>query len=138
MTLDDFIQQNGITMTALEVETNPHMQDESQWEADHWRVTLSIPNPKAPHSNLHYRTYFSQGTGYRKDGVPQPPTLQAVLTSIVEETRGYLNCDNFDEWARDYGDYPETYKLLGLHEGKLRRFLGDKNLDVLLYDVERL
>ena len=127
ISMDDFIQQHGITMSYKPVDTNPHM-DTMGPSCHHWYCTLKMGHKRMS-------TYFSQGEAWTT-----PPTAADVLDCLASDSAG-TDMD-FESWASDYG-YSEdsrkaeqTYKACQREAHKLQRFLGD-DFTTLIYDVER-
>ena len=129
VTIDQFIDNNGITIKAKSVDRNPHMSDT---DMDHWKCVLARPGKRMT-------VTFSKGYGHNG----AEPTAAEVLDCLASDAAGLDNSRNFEDWCSEYG-YNEdsrtawrTYKTV-VHEAvRLRHFLLDGLYDQLLYQVER-
>lgn len=63
-------------------------------------------------------------------GVKGHPEIGVVLDSLVMEAQGVRNADGFEDWAREYGEDPDSRKAERLYErckalaGQLHAYLG--------------
>lgn len=48
--------------------------------------------------------------------VPQPPTIESVVSCIVLDSSGYENAIGFGEWAEEYGYDPDSRKAFRIWE----------------------
>lgn len=126
MTLQQFIDQHTITLTATRTDRNPDMSD---FEGDHWRVVLKRPGRRMS-------LYFSKGYGHGG----APPTSEEVLECLRSDA--YADGDTFEEfcfnlgYASDSRKAEKTYKAAQRQTDKLRRFLGADLFTELLQTEE--
>ena len=133
MTLQSFINETGIVLTAQPTDHNPHMT--SSDAMDHWKVKLVGKRL----GNATMRLYFSMGAGHNGAA----PTVENVLDCLASDASGFDNSTSFEDWCAEYG-YSEdsrtalkTFKTVERQAGRLRRFLGEEYFNVLL-NAERL
>lgn len=128
MTIQEFIRQEGITLTAERWPENPNMTDSSQM--DHWKIVLWS-------KWTWMTTYFSQGFAYNG----KPPKIDEVLDCLACDAQGIDQ--EFEDWASDLGFDPDsrkaekTYKTIRVQTQKLKELLGTKAYKTLL-EVEKL
>lgn len=126
-TFQDFVSEHGITLTAKLTDRNPI----TDFEGDHWRVTLRRPIPQRQMTLT-----FSKGYGHRG----AEPTAAEVLECLASDASGADQ--SFKDWAGDYGydidsrKAERIYKAVAAQTRKLGRFLGASALTELLDDVE--
>lgn len=134
MTLQDFIAQNGITMTCERVRENPWMLEGNM--SRHFLCHIRYDEEQA-------EFYFSQGSAHASW-----PTLEDVLDCLASDAAHVENASDFAEWAFEYGfeldtledyrKYENMYKVTQTIAYSLQRLLGDDAYDTLLWDTERL
>ena len=132
VSLEQFITDNRVTMTAERTDSNPAMDDSANM--DHWRVTLRCRRRQMT-------TVFSMGYGHNG---AEPKTAE-VLDCLASDANGYDNAQSFEDWAGDYGfdtdsrKAERTYKAMAKSADKIRRLLGDDAYTLLTNgSVERL
>lgn len=131
-TMQDFVTQHKLTMSAVRTDRNVFMEGGGQ-PMDHWRVTVR-------HGKARMSLVFSQGSGF----MGREPALADVLNSLALDTSGFDTTDSFEAWAADLGYSTDSmraakvYKQVGVFAGRLRRLLGDDAYEQLLYHTERL
>lgn len=132
VSLDQFIADNRLTMTAERTDSNPSMADSANM--DHWKVTIRCAGRRMT-------LVFSMGYGHNG----KAPDLPNVLDCLASDANSYDNAQSFEDWAGDFGYDPDsrtaerTYKAVAKSADKLRKLLGD-DAYTLLTDgsVERL
>ena len=118
LTMQQFVQQHGITIAVRLIDENPHMTDMPAGST-HWKCTLR-------HQGRQLTASFSQGPA-----ISQEPTADDVLGCLASDAAGFDSADGFEDWASGYGydtysrKAERTYNLVKTSAGKLRRFLGD-------------
>lgn len=126
MTMQQFIEQHTITLTATRTDRNPDMSD---FEGDHWRVTLKRPGKQM---SLHY------SKGYGHGGAP--PTAEEVLECLCSDA--CTDGGTFEDFCDYYGydsdsrKAEKSYKAVQRQTDKLRRFLGADLFTELLQTEE--
>lgn len=127
----NFVQENKITMSCEQVESNPNINDKN-WNANHYKVTFK-------YGKKQLTTYFSQGLGHKKD-----PVIEDVLDSLAMDAYTYINKDTFKDFCSNFG-YDEdsrsaekTYNLILNQSKKLENFLGVELFKKLINEYERL
>lgn len=114
MTMQQFIEQHTITLNATRTDRNPDMSD---FEGDHWRVTLKRPGRRMS-------LFFSKGYGHGG----APPTAEEVLECLRSDA--CTDGDTFEEFCFSLGydsdsrKAEKSYKAAQRQTDKLRRFLG--------------
>ena len=140
--LDDFIAEHGITMTAKRLEEKDTYDRGVTMHA--WRCTL---NRSVMHNRYRMTVTFRMGEGHNE----QPPKVADVLDCIASDTSSVENARDFGDWASEYG-YDENsrtaeriYRQCRKQAERLRRFLGGHGADMhsplfeqLLWNTERL
>ena len=119
----DFAAAFGITMTAVQVEENPHMRDFVN--ANHWYCTLKRVG-RLEDAAPRYRmgVYFSKGYGHNG----QPPRVTEVLETLILDS-SVLDL-TFADWCDEYGCNPDsrkderTYKAVRTLAERFRKFMG--------------
>lgn len=139
ITLDQFIESNGLVMTAKRRNSNPNMAD---WkDARHWTCTIRKLN--RPQDSIHPDLYeftipFSQGSAHTK-----PPTLADVLDCMASDASGYDNDRIFEDWCSEYGYDTDsrkaeaTFNTVKDQSEELKSFLGSESYGTLLWNTER-
>ncbi len=128
-TLADFIAQTGITMTARQVASNPHMTDMGEG-ARHWRCTLR-------NGTTRIVVAFSQGSAHT-----EAPTVADLLDCLASDARAYDGAQDFADFASELGYDADsrkayrTYKACGDLSTRLCRLLGGDLYHELLHEVE--
>jgi hypothetical protein len=138
-TIEQFISDARISMTAARVDRNSHMEDSDRM--DHWKCTLV--RIVAASSKKVYRakmtTYFSMGYGH---GGREPQTRE-VLDCLTSDASS-VEWDSFEDWAdnlgydRDSRKAERIYKTIERETVKLKKFLGANLFDELNQNVARL
>ena len=132
LTLQDFIRQQRITITAERCHENPNMPD-AEREMDHWRVRLSRQNGDGRHT---LTTYFSMGFGHNG----KAPKAADLLSCFASD---HIDSD-FESWASDLGFDPDSrkaehvYRIVQRQQDRVKRFLGLEAYQQLVYHTERL
>lgn len=85
--------------------------------SDGWTVSLSFQGRRM-------KLPFYQGSGFHG----QPPTLASVIHAIVNDTFGYNNARDLEDWADDLIENPKParklYRQLGIIAKHTMRLLG--------------
>jgi hypothetical protein len=143
ITLQSFIQDRGITMTAQQIPKRPDSTGDA-WEASarHFLCTFyrgGHGTGKGPQEAAMV-TYFSQGSAHTK-----PPTCADVLDCLASDASSVENCRGFEDWCGDLGYDSDSRKAFAIFEActqqrdELRVFLGDSEAFAqLLFGTERL
>lgn len=148
--MDQFIADARISMTAIRVDRNPHMQDSDQM--DHWKLVLSrqyegtaiyhdrvTALPATRKYTARMTTYFSMGYGHNGTE-PKPADVLDCLASDANT----IEWGGFIEWCDELGyDYDsrkaeKTYKTIQHQTARLKKFLGGELYDEFSSHVERL
>jgi hypothetical protein len=135
-TLQELIQDLGITATSTRVDRNPNMDDSENM--DHWRVALKYKDGGI--QTVRMSVYFSKGSGHKG----AEPTAEEVLDCMASDAAGVENAQSFDDWCSEYGYDTDSRKALRTfntckRQGeRLRRFLGVSAYNDLLWETERL
>lgn len=125
MTMQQFIDRHNLTLTATRTDRNPDMSD---FEGDHWRVTLKRPGKQMS-------LFFSKGYGHGG----APPTAEEVLECLRSDA--YADGDTFEEFCFSLGYDSDSRKAVKIYKAvqrqtdKLRRFL-DADLFTELLQTE--
>ena len=128
MTLQEFIRQECITLTAEKWPKNPNL--DSPLPMDHWKVILWS-------KWTWLTTYFSKGLLFNGEA----PNVDEVLDCLASDAQGIDQ--EFEDWASDLGYDPDSrkaekvYKNIQRESEKLKNLLGEKAYKTLL-EVERL
>ncbi|MGA9884441.1 MAG: hypothetical protein WBQ34_12045 [Candidatus Acidiferrales bacterium] len=152
VSIEQFIKDNRISMTAERTDNNPNMDDAANM--DHWKVVLTRRVLKegfdtwrgykgklgdCQYSTRKLTTYFSMGYGHNG----KAPTAADVLDCLASDAASIDNARSFEDWASDFGYDADSRKAEKLfktceHAAKrLRSFMGDE-YESLLYNTERL
>lgn len=135
ITVEQFIEKHGITMTVQPAGSNPNM--ENSHTMDNWRCCFSFPCAER-HTRL-MEVYFSVGVGHNG----KAPEAADVLDCMASDSAGIDNNQTFEDWAGEYGYDPDsrkaekTYRACLEQAEKLKTFLGADAFDELLYHTER-
>lgn len=139
MNIEQFIEENDLTMDYERVDSNPMMND-PEWVSKalprHYKITLSR---RVMGETLTMTSYFSQGGGIRHD-----PKIEDVLDCLASDASGLDHPATFEEWAADYGYDPDSRRAEQIFNNcveqtaRFKAFLGEDALETLLYHVERL
>ena len=136
VTIDQFVTDNRISMTAERTDRNPNIEDSRSM--DHWKVTLGIRRHQARPRQM--TLVFSQGYGHHG----AEPKVSSVLDCLASDSASIENAQGFEDWASEFGYDPDSRKAERAfkaceHQAKrLRNFLGDDLYDQLLWHTERL
>lgn len=132
VTIEQFINDNGITLTAVKTDRNPNMADSR--DMDHWKVTLK-------RGRARMTLVFSMGYGHKGAS----PEARDVLDCLASDASGIDNSRGFEDWCANYGydtdsrKAEKTYNAIRHQASRLETFLGDSDLyQQLLYQTERL
>lgn len=134
MDIQEFIEQNKITIKSEQADSNPNM--DSDYPMNHYKVLL---RSRFEGKRRQLTTYFSMGLGLK--GYPSPDN---VLDSLAQESASVENARNFENWAAELGYDPDsrkaerTYQICLRQAKRLDNFLGSNNYNTLLWEVERL
>jgi predicted transcriptional regulator YheO len=126
MTIQEFIKNNNITSTAIQVEKNPSM--ENSHNMNNYKVTLKYNGKKATFN-------YSMGTALKGK-----PTTAEVLDCLALDS-SYGN--TFDDFLMDFGYDTDSISALRIFKAvqkntkKLVGLIGDSLLKELI-DLERL
>jgi len=135
VTIEQFIKENRIRMTAERTDSNPAMPDSNNM--DHWKcVLIRRENTRTRRMTV----YFSMGFGHNG----KAPKAADVLDCIASDAASVDGRD-FEEWASDMGydtdsrTAERTYKACEHQAKRLRNWLYlSAPYQQLLYDCERL
>jgi hypothetical protein len=128
-TMQERIDEYGITADVERADTNPHMDSDTPMV--HYLVTLHRGNQSMP-------IPFSVGMGWT-----HAPEAADVLDTLALDASGYDNAGSFEEWADEYGYDADSrrafasYGIIGKQTDDLRRFMGS-DYDALVFDTESL
>lgn len=122
--MEDFIQEQGITLQATRAPENPDMQSDPKWaaEASHWRCRFFAV---LPDSSNGFTCYFSQGSAFK-----EPPTAADVLGCLAGDVASVQDGD-FEEWAAELGYDPDsrrahaTWEKVKSHADQIEEWLGE-------------
>lgn len=154
VSIEQFIKDNRISMTAERVDKNPNMDDSR--DMDHWKCLFSrrTDDLREGYDTWHgYKgrlgdhqyhakrmtTYFSQGYGH--NGVE--PKAADVLDCLASDASSVENT-SFEDWCDEMGwdsdsrKAERTYKACQHGAKRLKAFLGDDLYQTLLYGTERM
>lgn len=128
--LKEFINENKIRVANCEwVDKNPN---NPEWrDANHFKVTLKRKGGKQ------ISTFFSQGYGCSGE-----PDATSVLNCLALDSSGIENNPSYEDWASEYGydedsrQHERIYKSCVTQANKVKRWLGEKLYEELLWDVE--
>lgn len=129
-TIEEFIAEHGLTMTASPAPENPNMSGDTVKGSQHYHCTIVC-------GNQGMMTYFSVGPGIVKDWARENgphvfgkerrdilrvnprslaaaeyldavrnkyrPDLASVLDCLASDASGIENARDFEDWASDYG-----------------------------------
>ena len=129
MSVKDFVQEHGMSMTATRVDNNPNM-DDMPAGSTHWKCVLHFDNRQMT-------VPYSMGSAHSND-----PEIEDVLECLASDASTLEYCLNrepsFEEWAYDLGydtdsrKAERTYKAIKQQAKELRRLL-ENEYDALLY-----
>jgi hypothetical protein len=130
ITIDEFVKQYRIRMSAARAQSNPNMPDSSSM--DHWKCVLRRPS--------HTLTvFFSMGYGHNG----KEPTAEEVLDCLASDAASIDNTRGFEDWCSDMGfdidsrKAEQTFKACEHQAARLKTFLEAGLYKELLYEVER-
>ena len=128
--MQQFIAQNGISMTCQRAESNPNMEDSGS-RMNHWRCTLCSRGQQMV-------VPFSMGAALDRE-----PLTQDVLHCLAADASGLDSAGGcFEEWAADYGYDPDSrkaeriFRAVSRQSAKLLKLLGDETYETLLQRVD--
>lgn len=149
VSIEQFIADARISMTAQRVGRNPNMEPVSAGSMDHWKVTFSrIPYEKGSKEigvgprvlrAIKLTTYFSMGYGHNG----KEPKAADVLDCLASDASS-VDQEDFEEWCANMGwdsdsrKAERTYKACEHGAKRLKAFLGDDLYQTLLYGTERM
>jgi hypothetical protein len=128
ISLQAFIDQNGITATVKPGPVNPYMDMAGM---NHYVVTFQRDGQTLS-------TPFSTGASWDRD-----PDATDALDCLASDAAGVESANGFEAWAGDYGYDPDsraderTYNALVKGAEELKTFLGDDLFEILLYNTQR-
>lgn len=132
MTLQQFIDKLGITISNQPTGENPHMEDSGRM--DNWKVKL-----RSKKQGTTMRLYYSKGVGHHG----AEPTADEVLDCLASDTAGIDNSNGFNDWCSEYGydtdsrRAEKTYRQCERQAERLKKFLGEEYYNDLLWNIER-
>lgn len=138
MTLQEFIQEQGITVTVTQTDDNPGMTDMPEGSR-HWKVVFAGYSRPKFLQGQHMTVFFSQGPAHT-----DPPTGEDVLDCLASDASTYDNAQGFEDWANEYGYDTDSrkaekiFKAVEKQSIKLAQFLPTDAYQNLLWDIERL
>jgi len=91
MNFGEFVEKHEIEMTVEDADSNPNMDSDPKWRANHYLCTLVVGGKRM-------EVPFSQGTG-----IKGPPTVDGVLECLASDCRYVEDVDSFEEWAENIG-----------------------------------
>ena len=118
MNMQEFIEEQGVTMTAERTSENPNRGD--SLNMDQWRCVL-----KRGHRRM--TLTFSMGQGFNGE----PPTVSDVLLCVQSDTASIEDTKGFEDWCDNYGYDPDSrraeriYKACERQAKALKRFMGE-------------
>ena len=128
MTLKEFIEANGITMSTKHVGTRT---DASGWHHDVWRCVLRMEGDRM-------QVTFNMGMAHKGN----PPGLDDVLDSLGSDAALIENSQwNINQFVAEIGDAPDIGRIFNAtarQTERLQRFLTSEQYDTLLWHMERL
>jgi len=136
--MEKFVEDQRIKMEWQPIPMNPNFEGE-KWadESFHYRISLK----KGPKSLV---THYSKGSG-----LPEPPDVFEVLSSLADDAAGFENNPDLDSWIREYGHEEDPdeedphkkdrkiFKAVEKSAEKLKKFLGEEAYKQLLWEIER-
>lgn len=149
ISIEQFLSDNRITMTAERVDRNPNMPDSNGM--DHWKcvftrhfttdalytnMTTGESRPRTYTARM--TTYFSMGYGHKG----KEPGAADVLDCLASDSSSVS--DSLEDWCSNYGydtdsrKAERTYKACVHAASRLKTFLGDAAYETLVYNTERL
>lgn len=129
-TIDQFILDQRVTMTAERTDSNPNM--EHSRDMDHWRCTLRCAGRRMS-------LVFSMGYGHGG----KAPRAAEVLNCLASDASS-VEGNSFEQWASDLGYDVDSRKALKTYTACVRqmrslgRLLGTDAYSALLWNTERL
>jgi hypothetical protein len=129
VSIEQFAQDNRISMTAERTDSNPNMVDSSNM--DHWKCVLARGKKRMT-------VYFSMGYGHKG----AEPRVDEVLSCLSSDSVSVADHD-FEEWCSELGyetdsrKAEKTFKTCEHQAKRLQNFLG-LLYDQLLYHTEGL
>lgn len=144
ITLAQFIEELGITMTTIQIPKRPDVsKDDWHASARHFLCTLyrgGHNTGKGP-QEADMQVYFSQGSAHTK-----PPTAEDVLDCLASDAAGMENArGSFEDWCAEYGYDTDsrkayaTFQTVCRQASELKVFLGSViRFETLLWNIERL
>ena len=130
ITLAQFVESAGVTLTARRTVDNPNMDDADHM--DNWLVTLKAGTGRM-------RLPYSMGTGHKGAA----PTVASVLDCLASDAAGVANARDYDDWCAEYGYNTDsrraerTYRIIQRQSAHLSALLGESAYQTLLWHTER-
>ena len=131
-TLQEFIDDHGLTMSAEWTGRNPHMENSDQM--DHWKCRI-----RSKKTGRSMTLVFSMGVGHHG----MQPGLDEVLNCLASDSTAIDQ--SFEDWCSELGydqdsrRAEKTYNVCLKQAEKLERVLGHRgSLNQLMYETERL
>ena len=140
MTLQEFIDEYGITLSSQPAGHNPHMEDSDRM--DNWKCKLTAHKSAMDglvQRKATMRLYFSKGVGH--NGVA--PGVAEVLECLASDAAGIENSKDFADWCSEYGYSTDSrraekvYRQCERQAERLQKFLGPEHYNDLLWNIER-
>lgn len=128
-----------IKMKTTQISKNPHMQDDSKWQADHFEIVLTNVPKEGNKPIKTFVTYYSLGIGHRNRLGISKPKLNQVLESLIME-RDALEY-SFEDWCANLGydndsiKAKNTYELCQKQTIEFKKFLGDDGFNKLISNL---
>jgi len=147
VTIDQFIRDNHISMTAERTDRNPSMPDSENM--DHWKCVLARRESTGKRYNARkdgtaivarMTVYFSMGYGHNG----KAPKVADVLDCLSSDASGFENARSFEDWCSEYGydtdsrKAEKTFKTVEHQAKRLSNFLGSDAFQTLLWNTERM
>jgi hypothetical protein len=133
-TVQQFVKENGITMTCRRVDRNPNMDGSDRM--DNWRCRLRGGREMATRMSV----YFSMGYGHN-GAEPKPAD---VLGCLASDASTIGNASDFESWCSELGYDPDsrkaekTYRVTLAQSAKLEAFLGSDLYETLVWNTEAM
>lgn len=133
-TIQQFIKNNGLTITSDYADNNPNMDSNSNM--NHYKVTIKR-RYKLNGNHLDTRYGFKQMTIPFSQGMAftESPKLADVLNCLISDT--YADDESFESFCAEFG-YDEDsrkaeaiYKACKNHTKKLKNLLGSSYSDLI-------
>jgi hypothetical protein len=135
MTIDEFIDTHGLTMTAVQVPARTDALSHETWDlgATHWMCIIIRPGLAS------MVVEYTMGSAYT-----DPPKLRDVLSCVASEVTSVRCEPDFESWADSYGYETDSIKAVRVYKSIKRqsrdlvRLLNKDLVRVLCEEVEQL